>query len=230
MNVLTIDTSGPAAGVAVLRDSRLAYEAVAVNRLTHSVNLMPMVEEALLRAGLAMDQIGLIACVAGPGSFTGVRIGISAAKALAHAKGIPCVAVNTLEALAQIPLDGLICSILDARAGQVYGAVFKNGKRLMPDIAEKIEVFLENLPVSDSPVWFVGDGAEPCREKIEKALSDRAHFLPEVLNHLRPSVAAALGMQKKDEAVDYLALEPYYLRAPQAERERARREAAHAGA
>ena len=100
MNLLAVDTSGPVAGVAVLKDGEVAYEGAAVNRLTHSVNLMPMIEEALGRAGLDVSEIGLYAAVTGPGSFTGVRIGVSAVKGMAHGAGKPCVGVDALEALA----------------------------------------------------------------------------------------------------------------------------------
>ena len=132
MNILAVDTSGPVAGVAVLRDGEIAYEGAAVNRLTHSVNLMPMIEEALGRAGLDVSEIDLYACVTGPGSFTGVRIGVSAVKGMAHGAGKPCVGVDALEALASgvCMNDMLLCPIQDARAGQVYGAAFLPGCRL----------------------------------------------------------------------------------------------------
>ena len=100
MNLLAVDTSGPVAGVAVLRGGEVAYEGAAVNRLTHSVNLMPMIEEALSRAWLDIGQIDLYAAVTGPGSFTGVRIGVSAIKGMAHGAGKRCVGVDALEALA----------------------------------------------------------------------------------------------------------------------------------
>ena len=87
MKILAVDTSGPVAGVAVLRDGALAYEATAVNKMTHSVNMMPMVEEALNRSGMTIGEIDLFAAVVGPGSFTGVRIGVSAVKGMAHGAG-----------------------------------------------------------------------------------------------------------------------------------------------
>ena len=118
--------------MAVLKDGEVAYEGAAVNRLTHSVNLMPMIEEALGRAGLDVSEIGLYAAVTGPGSFTGVRIGVSAVKGMAHGAGKPCVGVDALEALAAgaCLTDALICPIQDARAGQVYGAAFLRACRL----------------------------------------------------------------------------------------------------
>ncbi|HSK69840.1 MAG TPA: tRNA (adenosine(37)-N6)-threonylcarbamoyltransferase complex dimerization subunit type 1 TsaB, partial [Candidatus Limnocylindria bacterium] len=101
MNVLALDTSGPACSVAVLRDGRLAYEARAVNKLTHSRSLMPMVQEALQKAGISVSDISLLAAVTGPGSFTGVRLGVGAAQGMARGLGIRCVGINALEAMAR---------------------------------------------------------------------------------------------------------------------------------
>lgn len=227
MNVLAIDTSGPVAGVAVVRDRRLAYEAVAINKLTHSVNLMPMVEQGLQNAGLSVNDLGLIACVTGPGSFTGVRIGVSAAKAMAYGLNIPCMGVNALEALAQIPFEGIVCPVLDARAGQVYGAAFLNNVRLMEDDALKLTDYLDQIQEFGEIFLFTGDGADAHREAIKERLGERAHFPPPHLNHLRPGAAAWLALQQEDKWGDYLQLSPFYLRAPQAERERAQRESLH---
>ena len=148
MKLLAIDTSGPVCGVAVLEDGRILYEGAAVNKLTHSVSLMPMVEEALNKCSTDISEIELYAAVVGPGSFTGVRIGVSAVKGMAHGAGKPCVAVDALEALAWgvSLMPDLICPIQDARAGQVYGAAFQPGRvpqRVMEDTAAKLEDYLE---------------------------------------------------------------------------------------
>ena len=230
MNILAIDTSGPVAGVAVLRDGEIAYEGAAVNRLTHSVNLMPMVEEALGRAGLDVSEIDLYACVTGPGSFTGVRIGVSAVKGMAHGAVKPCIGVDALEALASgvCMTDALLCPIQDARAGQVYGAAFLPGMppaRVLPNMAEKLPAFIEKaLAVAgDRKLCFVGDGVKPYRKAIVDILGDRAVFPPAHMSYLRPASVALLAHERSGEAVDYLTLMPVYLRAPQAERERARK-------
>ena len=144
MNILAMDTSGPVAGVAVLNDETVVYEACAVNKFTHSASIMPMVEEAFIHSGLSLEQMDRLAVVVGPGSFTGVRIGVSTVKALAHGANIACVGVDALEALAgSVPyFDGIVCPIQDARAGQVYGAAFLPGTipaRLMEDQALKLE-------------------------------------------------------------------------------------------
>ena len=230
MNILAIDTSGPVAGVAVLRDGEIAYEGAAVNRLTHSVNLMPMVEEALGRAGLDVSEIDLYACVTGPGSFTGVRIGVSAVKGMAHGAEKPCIGVDALDALASgvCMTDALLCPIQDARAGQVYGAAFLPGMppvRVLDNMAEKLPAFLEKaLAVAEGKqLCFVGDGVKTYRKAIVDILGDRAVFPPAHMSYLRPANVALLANERSADAVDYLTLMPVYLRAPQAERERARK-------
>ena len=124
--VLAIDTSGPVAGCAVLKAGRIVHLTAMNHGLTHSETIMPAVDAALEGAGLRCGDVDVFAAVAGPGSFTGVRIGVCAAKGLAHAVGKPCVAVHALEALAMnfYGFDGLCCPILDARRGQVYCAAF----------------------------------------------------------------------------------------------------------
>lgn len=236
MNILAVDTSGPVAGVAVLRNGALAYEGLAVNKMTHSVNMMPMVEEALNRSGLTVEEIDLYAAVVGPGSFTGVRIGVSAVKGMAHGAGKPCIAVDALEALAAglFGVDGILCPIQDARAGQVYGAAFRAGmppERLLTDMAEKLPDYLAKvlaIAKPDEKLIFVGDGVGTYRQAIINALGDRAVFPPAHCSCLRPSSVAMLANANQDAAVDYLTLMPLYLRAPQAERARAAKEAAKA--
>ena len=133
MILLFLDTSGPSAGVALMEDGVVRYEAMTVNAFTHSQSILPMTEEAFRRTGLSLEEVDYLAVTEGPGSFTGVRIGVSTVKGLAHALNKPCVAVDALEAMAAgvRPFSGVICPIQDARAGQVYGAAFQ-GKRL-PD-------------------------------------------------------------------------------------------------
>jgi len=235
MNVLAVDTSGPVCGVAITRDGRLIYEGAAVNRMTHSANLMPMMDEALIRAGLTVEEIDLFAAVTGPGSFTGVRIGVSTVKGLAHGAGKPCAGVDALEALAAgvAQTDALICPIQDARAGQVYGAAFRGGfppERLCEDAAETLQVFIEKslALASERPLCFVGDGVEPNREKLVSMLGDRAVFPPAHLATLRPAAVALLAEVRPEQFTDYLGLMPCYLRAPQAERARAEKQKAAA--
>ncbi|MCE5341982.1 MAG: tRNA (adenosine(37)-N6)-threonylcarbamoyltransferase complex dimerization subunit type 1 TsaB [Eubacteriales bacterium] len=234
MNILAVDTSGPVCGVAIARDGRVLYEGAAVNKMTHSVNLMPMVREALTRAGLEIDDIDLLAAVVGPGSFTGVRIGVSTVKGLAHGLGKPCVGVDALEALAAGAGEtrALLCPLQDARAGQVYAAMFDAEfppLRQTDNEAAKLEVFLEHaLAVAgdERPLCFVGDGAQVFREAIMAQLGARALFPAAHLATLRPAAVALLADAHRNEQVDYLGLMPVYLRAPQAERARAAKLAA----
>ena len=229
MNILAVDTSGPVAGVAVLSQGQIVYEGAAVNRMTHSVNLMPMIDEALTRSGLPMEEIGLFAAVTGPGSFTGVRIGVSAVKGMAHGAGKPCLGIDALEALAAGAGIGVICPIQDARAGQVYGAVFSADMpplRRLQNEAAKLPNFVEHVLAvceTDEKLYFVGDGVPVYRRELEALLGSRACFLPAHLSFLRPAAVAVLAEAYAGQAGDYLALQPQYLRAPQAERERAAR-------
>lgn len=230
MNVLCIDTSGPSAGVAVLKDGRLAFECELTHGMTHSQCIMPMVEQGLAGTGLRTNEVDLFAAVVGPGSFTGVRIGVSTVKALAHAVNKPCVGVDALEALAAgiWSFDGIVCPILDARAQQVYGAVFEAGVppvRLMDDTAEKLAEFLPKVKALGRRALFLGDGAPVFEGAIREALGDQAAFAPAHLRGLRAGSAAVLASLRAQEADDFLHLMPLYLRAPQAERERAAREA-----
>ena len=221
MKILAIDTSGPVCGVAVMKDGAIVYEASAINRMTHSVNLLPMIDAACQSVGLTIAELDRMAVVSGPGSFTGVRIGVSTVKGLAHAHNTPCVAVDALEAMAAGvgEFGGIICPIQDARAGQVYGAAFAHGKtrpeRLLPDAPIKLEEYVEAIQALGDRFLFLGDGMPVHRVKLEKLLGDAAVFAKPPLAFLRPASAAYLASLTED-TVDYLALEPMYLRAPNA--------------
>jgi len=221
MKLLVIDTSGPVCGTAVMDGERVYSEFTAQNRNTHSASLMPMVEAALEAAGTDLAGLDAIAAVTGPGSFTGVRIGIATAKGLAHGAGIPCIPVDALEALAVSAgdFDGIVCPIQDARAGQVYGAVFRNGKRLTPDAPMKLESFLEQATSLGKRLLFLGDGTPVHREAILAQLGDRAVFAPVHLNYLRPAAAGAAAL-RSGEKTDYLGLQATYLRPPNAQKNR----------
>ena len=219
MRILVIDTSGPVCGIAVMEDEKVLCEYTAQNLNTHSANLMPMTEAALQAAGKTIGEMDAIAAVTGPGSFTGVRIGVATAKGLAHGAGIPCIPVDALEALGLSAggFDGVICPIQDARAGQVYGAAFRNGERLTADEPLKLEAFIEKILPFGERFLFLGDGAPVHREKILKLLGEKAFFAPAHLNYLRPSAAGVLAM-KSETRTDYLNLQATYLRPPNAQK------------
>ena len=229
MILLAVDTSGPVAGVAVVQDGLVRYEAMVRNKLTHSENMMPMVEEALNRCGLSAEQLDLLGVTVGPGSFTGVRLGVTAVKALAHALGIPAVAVDALDATAQNGafFDGAVCPIQDARAGQVYGAAYLRGEKVIGDAPVKLTDFCAQASALSEKCLFLGDGAYAYRAQITEALGERAVLAPEGLCYLRPAAVALRAWQDRDRAVDYLSLQPMYLRAQQAERQKNLRELGH---
>ena len=231
MILLCLDTSGPVAGVALMQDGEVRYEAMAVNAFTHSQSILPMTEEAYQKTGLTVSQTDVFAVTVGPGSFTGVRIGVSTVKALAHAGNKPCVGVDALEAMANGARfwPGIICPIQDARAGQVYGAAFAGGslERLLPDAPLKLEDFLSQAAALGEKLLFLGDGMPVHRQRITDMLGERAEFAPPHLGFLRPASAAALAWEKRDQAVEYPALKPLYLRPPHAERQKNLKERAH---
>lgn len=222
MKILAIDTSGPVCGVAVMAGGAVVYEAATVNKMTHSVNLLPMIDAAMQATGLTVADMDRLACVTGPGSFTGVRIGVSTVKGLAHGAGnVSCVAVDALEAMAAGAggFDGIICPIQDARAGQVYGAAFRSGsvrpERLMEDIPLKLEEYVGRLRALGERFLFVGDGMPVHRAKLAALLGDAAVFAQPQLAYLRPASAAYLA-SLATELLDYRTLMPMYLRAPNA--------------
>ena len=221
MKLLVIDTSGPVCGTAVMDGDKVCSEFTAQNRNTHSVSLMPMVEAALAAAGTEIGEMDAVAAVTGPGSFTGVRIGVATAKGLAHGAGIPCIAVDALEALCSSAgsFDGIVCPIQDARAGQVYAAAFRNGERLTGDAPMKLEDFLETVSALGERFLFTGDGVPVFRKRITEILGEKAAFAPAHLSFLRPSAAGYLAT-RSGKTVDYLHLEATYLRPPNAQKNR----------
>ena len=198
---------------------KVCSEFTAQNRNTHSASLMPMVEAALQAAGTELKELDAIAAVTGPGSFTGVRIGVATAKGLAHGAGLPCVPVDALEALSASAgnFDGIICPIQDARAGQVYGAAFRAGERLTGDAPMKLEEYLEDVSGQGDRFLFIGDGVPVHRERIAELLGARAVFAPAHLGYLRPSAAGMIALGKGTRT-DYLNLQATYLRPPNAQK------------
>lgn len=222
MIVLAIESSAIAASVALQSDDRLLAELTLNRGNTHSENLLPMVETLLTRTGLSVDDVDLFAVSAGPGSFTGVRIGVATVKGLAFGKGKPCAGVSTLESLAEnlaFLSDGLICPVMNARRNQVYTALFRGKSRILPDQAISVAELEELLAPYSEPVWFVGDGYELVTSQIKHVY----HPLPERLRlQSAASVAAvALRYAKEGNVTDDAHLFPVYLRPSQAERTRA---------
>lgn len=198
MTILAIDSSAVAASAALLEEGKLLGEFFIHTRLTHSQTLMPMVDDLLRCTQVPLREVGLFAVSAGPGSFTGIRIGIASIKGLAMEGNKPCVGVSTLEAMAENlrHLSGDICAVMDARCGQVYNAVFRSGSRtltrLTPDRAISIESLAKELKESGRRICLVGDGADLCYNSPWFTGLD-AFLPPEALKYQRASSVAQVA-------------------------------------
>ncbi len=189
---------------------------------------MPMVENVLRSAALSISDIDAFAVANGPGSFTGVRIGISAVKGMAHARKLPCIAVSTLEAMTYnyADVDAIICSVMDARCNQVYNALFKckSGKvlRLCDDRALSIEELSHEIEIlsQNNIIYIVGDGAEIFYSAVGHL---KNVTLADEKRRFQNAVGVSLAAQN-GKTVSVSELQPFYLRLPQAERELKRKE------
>lgn len=226
MLILAIESSAKAASVALLRDGELVAQYKQCSGLTHSRTLLPMVEDMLKNTEIAGKDIDAFAVAQGPGSFTGIRIGISTVKGLAWALDKPCIGVSTLEAMAWhgAMVGGLVCPVMDARRSQVYNALFEieNGKvkRLCPDRAISLLELAEELKADGRAPLLVGDGTE----LTAKYLEDKGIGFKKASGDLVMQSAwgvAAAAQDKTPESVHELL--PVYLRLSQAERERQER-------
>ena len=218
MLIFGIDTCSSAATSAIYDGERLLAQTVINHKKTHSQKIMPQIDNLFSLCELSVSDIDIFAAAVGPGSFTGVRIGVATVKGMAHALSKPCVSVSTLEALAY-PLssfDGLVCPILDARRGQVYNAVFEGGKRLCADRALALSELLNE--VRGKKVIFLGDGIFPYRDEILSAIPD-AQFAPKVIAMNLAGSVCEVAYEKylKGEAVTSNELVPSYVRLSQAE-------------
>ena len=228
MTILALDSASRSAGVCILRDGHVLYRAALTAGHTHSETLLPLCDAALKAAGLTLEDVDVLAAAAGPGSFTGLRIGLATLKGLAFAADKPCVCVSTLEALAlSSGAEGVVATALDARRGEVYCAAFcvrgGEAERLLPDAAMSAETFAAQLNALDEPCVCMGDGAhlvcphaKACRPVFEPLRTDCA-------------LGAALAAQRGaggGRCIPGAQCAPDYQRLSQAQRERAAREAA----
>ena len=227
MKILAIESSAKAASCAVCEGEALLCQSYQNRGLTHSATLMPMVEDMLKNSGRTLGEMDAFAVSVGPGSFTGLRIGIATVKGLAWGLEKPCAGVSTLEAMAWnlAHVDGVICCAMDARRGQVYNALFRAEggtlHRLTPDRAISLEELAEEQKNYAGAQFVVGDGAHLCYNY------GKEHGLPLRLApaHLRHQCAWGVARCAQDCAaagklVSGGALEARYLRLSQAERER----------
>lgn len=226
MNIFGIDTCCMAATAAVITDDRLAAQVVQNNKKTHSQKIMPMIEFMLREADMSVGDIDCFAAATGPGSFTGVRIGVATVKALAHAVDKPCAAVSALHALANNTacFDGIICPILDARRGQVYNALFRGGsmERMTEDRALSMAKLCEELKETNERIIFLGDGVSVFEDEIKRELGGRAEFAQRMQRMNLAASVAEIGYEKfiRGDVCGYAELKPDYHRLSQAERER----------
>lgn len=222
--ILGIDSSAISAGCALVQGDKIVAEEYLNTRHTHSETLLPMISGMLKSAGVELSDVDKIAVSAGPGSFTGLRIGISTAKGLADAAHKLCVSVSTLEAIAYnfIGTDEVICACMDARCKQVYNALFKSGNGVITRLCEDRAISAADLSAElanlDSKVILAGDGAELMHTFTEKKYT----LAPPLLRYQRGSGVCFAARNAPEIAP--AALMPTYLRLPQAERERLARD------
>ena len=220
MKILSIDTSSKICGVAVLEDTSLIKEITQDNGLTHSETLMPIIKQTLESINLNLNDIDLIVCDKGPGSFTGIRIGVATAKAFSDSLNIQAIGISALEALAyNVKTNGVICPLIDAKNDNAYVGVFEkiNGNYLLRRnfSCENISDFLAELKDSEYSITFVGDGAITYKEKILSTLGNKCKFTE---NNDLSSFNLGLAGLTHFENQDFCDVTPLYLRKPQAER------------
>lgn len=222
--VLAIETASPCGGVAIVGENVLG-EIVLASPETHSKRLLLACSYLLERLGLKLEDLSALAVSIGPGSFTGLRIGLATAKGLHFATGLPLVGVETLRALASNALlfPGLICPALDARRGQIYTALYKPENEDLKEILPPSLLPPEKLiPYLKGPVLFLGDGAQKFAPLFEEALGEGFRLAPAHLAHPRPSAVGFIGRKRvlSGKLDDPLKLLPLYLRPSEAELKR----------
>lgn len=227
MRILAFETSARSAAVAIVQDGTLLGEYFQNSGQTHSRTLMQMAEDLLKNCDITAADIDAVACAAGPGSFTGVRIGMAAAKGFAWGREVPLIGVSTLEAMVRgvACADGIYCAAMDARRAQVYTATFEccNGEltRLTQDAAISIEELGNTLEMLEKDKFLVGDGASLCYNTLSE-MQLRLRLLPEHMRMQRAAGVAILAWEQFQSRQVLPAQEvvPNYLRLSQAERER----------
>lgn len=225
MLMLSVDSSASPASVCLFEDGKILADYYLNSGFTHSQTLMAMVESVLNISGKTSQDIDVYAVNNGPGSFTGVRIGVSAVKGMAYAADKPCVAVSTLESMAYnyIGQDVYVCACMDARRNQVYNALFRvktdTIERICEDRAIAVKDLLTELKSFDNDIFLVGDGAQLVFDSSDDS---RIHLAPPHLRFQRASAVAQAALEKynRGETLTPAALMPSYLRLSQAERER----------
>lgn len=227
MKILALESSAVACSAALCEDEHLLAEAYQNSGLTHSRTLMPMVAGLLENCGASLSDVDAIAVAVGPGSFTGLRIGVAAAKGLAWAENKPCAPCSTLESMAWLMAhleDEEVCAVMDARRNEVYNARFLIKDcvpvRLTPDRAISLEALGDEIKNNKKTQFLVGDGAKLCYTVLGERCNLR--LPPDHLRYQRACgvARAAFRMAQDGKLISAHALAPNYLRLSQAERER----------
>ena len=234
MIIIGVESSAVAASAAVLKDGVIVSECYLNAGLTHSQTLMTLIDGAMRNAGITVKDADAFAVAHGPGSFTGIRIGVSAVKGLSFPNNTPCFGVSTLEAMAYCAdaEDCVICPVMDARCQQVYTALFKKEdgaiRRLTEDEPLRLEELAERLTAYDGTVLLIGDGTAPAYGYLSQKTDRVRKFSGIFLSQRASGVAmAAWNMYNKGITPRGGAeLQPVYLRLPQAERELKQKNAA----
>jgi tRNA threonylcarbamoyladenosine biosynthesis protein TsaB len=222
MRILAVDTAAKSCSVAIMTAGSLSAELITLKDETHSKHLMELIHKVLGMAGFRVGELDGLAVTIGPGSFTGLRIGVSTVKGLAHALNKPVVGVSSLDALAWQCADRshLICALLDARKGEVYSATYRfENDTLTQKSLENVtapEVAVEGLK---EPCVFIGSGAQLYRRNIINVLGNLANFVPEDQNIIRASSVGFLSMEKfkTHDTSEAAGLVPHYIRKSDAE-------------
>ena len=225
MFVLGIEAATPVASVAVATDGKILAERMVNNQRTHSVNLLPMIRDTLLDCGVDKQELSGIAVSIGPGSFTGLRIGMSTAKTLAQVLNLPVVGIPTLDVLAYplSGLTGLICPVLNARKSELYAAlyVWDKGQQICykPAFAAGVKQLAELLLPYKQQVTFLGDGLPQYKSELSNLMGALARFAPECASFPRGAVVAEIGLARisAGHSESPMSLLPKYVRRSEAE-------------
>lgn len=224
MKIFALDCASVSASAALTDAGLLLGESFTNVKRTHSQTLLPMAESLLKNCRTDLSVVDVFAVTVGPGSFTGVRIGVAALKGMADAAGKPCFGVSALETAAYPfrTFDGIVCAVMDARCEQVYTALFSGSTRLTEDSAMKITELADLLAGYNRPVLLTGDGAQKVLESLRGICSFPMTAASPQFCYPRASSAAYLAYEKLQngaQTVPAKTLQPLYLRLPQAQRE-----------
>ena len=222
MKILAFDASTLACSACVMQDGKILSSRYLNTGLTHSQTLLPLIDGVLCDANVTVDELDRIGVTVGPGSFTGIKIAVATAKGLAHKNKTPCVAVSSLQALADgIGFHGTVCAVEDARRSMLYNANFRNGQRICEDRQIAVSELLET---TEGDLLFCGDGAHIALKAAEEAGRTAFCATPDRAFIRAETVAAIAARAEEGDLLTPETLEPAYLRLPQAERERNEKE------